>query len=88
MRKFAEILTEHGIKFIGPSAEHIRIMGDKIEAKRTAKALGIPVVPGSEGGVSDVDEGKRIARDIGYPVIIKATAGGGGRGMKVARNDS
>ncbi len=86
--KFAEILTEHGIKFIGPSAENIRTMGDKIEAKRTAKALGIPVVPGSDGGVSDIDEGKRIARDIGYPVIIKATAGGGGRGMKVARNDS
>ena len=85
--KFAEILTEHGIKFIGPSAENIRTMGDKIEAKRTAKALGIPVVPGSDGGVSNVDEGKRIARDIGYPVIIKATAGGGGRGMKVARND-
>ena len=86
--KFAEILTEHGIKFIGPSAENIRTMGDKIEAKRTAKALGIPVVPGSDGGVSDVDEGKRIARDIGYPVIIKATAGGGGRGMKVARNEA
>jgi acetyl-CoA carboxylase biotin carboxylase subunit len=86
--KFAEILTEHGIKFIGPSAENIRTMGDKIEAKRTAKALGIPVVPGSDGGVSNVDEGKRIARDIGFPVIIKATAGGGGRGMKVARNDS
>jgi acetyl-CoA carboxylase biotin carboxylase subunit len=85
--KFAEILTEHGIKFIGPSAENIRTMGDKIEAKRTAKALGIPVVPGSDGGVSNVDDGKRIAGDIGYPVIIKATAGGGGRGMKVARND-
>jgi acetyl-CoA carboxylase biotin carboxylase subunit len=86
--KFAEILTEHGIKFIGPSAQNIRTMGDKIEAKRTAKALGIPVVPGSDGGVSNIDEGKRIAREIGYPVIIKATAGGGGRGMKVARNDA
>jgi acetyl-CoA carboxylase biotin carboxylase subunit len=85
--KFAEILTEHGVKFIGPSAENIRTMGDKIEAKRTAKALGIPVVPGSDGGVSDFGEAKRIARDIGYPVIIKATAGGGGRGMKVARSD-
>ena len=85
--KFAEILGSHSIKFIGPSPENIRTMGDKIEAKRTAKALGIPVVPGSEGGVSDVAEGKRIAREIGYPVIIKATAGGGGRGMKVARND-
>jgi acetyl-CoA carboxylase, biotin carboxylase subunit len=86
--KFAEILGSHSIKFIGPSPENIRTMGDKIEAKRTAKALGIPVVPGSEGGVSDVAEGKRIAREIGYPVIIKATAGGGGRGMKVARNDA
>ena len=85
--KFAEILGSHSIKFIGPSPENIRTMGDKIEAKRTAKALGIPVVPGSDGGVSDVGEGKRIAREIGYPVIIKATAGGGGRGMKVARND-
>ncbi len=85
--RFADILTEHGIKFIGPSAENIRTMGDKIEAKRTAKALGLPVVPGSEGGVKSVDEARRVARDIGYPVIIKATAGGGGRGMKVARND-
>ncbi len=86
--KFAEILTEHGIKFIGPSAANIRTMGDKIEAKRTAKTLGIPVVPGSDGGVSDVEEGKRIAREIGYPVIIKATAGGGGRGMKVALSEA
>ena len=86
--RFAEILTEHDIKFIGPSAENIRTMGDKIEAKRTAKALGIPVVPGSEGGVATVDEARKVARDIGYPVIIKATAGGGGRGMKVARNES
>ncbi len=86
--KFADILTEHGLKFIGPSAEHIRIMGDKIEAKRTAKALGIPVVPGSEGGVSEIGEARRIARDIGFPVIIKATAGGGGRGMKVARTEA
>jgi acetyl-CoA carboxylase, biotin carboxylase subunit len=86
--KFAEILKEHGVKFIGPSADNIRTMGDKIEAKRTAKALGIPVVPGSDGGVSDVDEGKRIAKEIGYPVIIKATAGGGGRGMKVALSEA
>ena len=84
--KFAEILKEHSIKFIGPSAENIRTMGDKIEAKRTAKALGIPVVPGSEGGVSEVSDALNIAKDIGYPVIIKATAGGGGRGMKVAHN--
>jgi acetyl-CoA carboxylase biotin carboxylase subunit len=84
--RFAEILTEHNIKFIGPSAENIRTMGDKIEAKRTARELGIPVVPGSEGGVASVEDATRIAKDIGYPVIIKATAGGGGRGMKVARN--
>ncbi|MBL8907367.1 MAG: acetyl-CoA carboxylase biotin carboxylase subunit [Rhizobiales bacterium] len=86
--RFAEILTEHGIKFIGPSAEHIRVMGDKIEAKRTAKALGIPVVPGSEGGVADVSQARMLARDIGYPVLIKATAGGGGRGMKVAHSEA
>ncbi len=82
--RFADILKEHSIKFIGPSAENIRTMGDKIEAKRTAKSLGIPVVPGSEGGVSDITDARKIAKDIGYPVIIKATAGGGGRGMKVA----
>jgi acetyl-CoA carboxylase biotin carboxylase subunit len=86
--RFAEILTEHGIKFIGPRAEHIRVMGDKIEAKRTAKDLGIPVVPGSEGGVGDIDEAKRICKDIGYPALVKATAGGGGRGMKIARSES
>ncbi|HUO54027.1 MAG TPA: acetyl-CoA carboxylase biotin carboxylase subunit [Rhodoblastus sp.] len=83
--KFAEILTSHGIGFIGPKPEHIRIMGDKIEAKRTARSLGIPCVPGSEGGVSDDDEAMRIAEEIGFPVLVKAAAGGGGRGMKVAR---
>ncbi|NBJ13908.1 acetyl-CoA carboxylase biotin carboxylase subunit [Microvirga arsenatis] len=85
--RFAEVLEHHRIAFIGPKAEHIRIMGDKIEAKRTAKRLGIPCVPGSEGGITDDDEAKRIAKDIGYPVIIKAAAGGGGRGMKVARTE-
>jgi acetyl-CoA carboxylase, biotin carboxylase subunit len=85
--RFADILTEHKIKFIGPSADNIRTMGDKIEAKRTAKELGLPVVPGSEGGVAGVDDARAIAKDIGYPVIIKATAGGGGRGMKVARTE-
>lgn len=85
--KFAEILEEHKITFIGPSAEHIRIMGDKIEAKKTAKRLGIPVVPGSEGEVTDESDAKRIAKEIGYPVIIKAASGGGGRGMKVANSD-
>jgi acetyl-CoA carboxylase, biotin carboxylase subunit len=83
--RFAEILNDHGLHFIGPKAEHIRIMGDKIEAKRTAKRLGIPVVPGSEGGVSNDADAARIATEIGYPVLIKAAAGGGGRGMKVAR---
>jgi acetyl-CoA carboxylase biotin carboxylase subunit len=85
--RFAEILTEHGITFIGPSAEHIRVMGDKIEAKRTASMLGIPVVPGSEGSVKDIADGRRLAWEIGYPVLIKATAGGGGRGMKVANSE-
>lgn len=83
---FVQIVEDHGIKFIGPSAEHIRIMGDKITAKETAKALGIPCVPGSEGGVPDLDAAKKVAADMGYPVIIKATAGGGGRGMKVAES--
>jgi acetyl-CoA carboxylase biotin carboxylase subunit len=83
---FAQALEDHGITFIGPSAEHIRIMGDKITAKETAKELGIPVVPGSDGGVPDFDTAKRVAEEIGFPVIIKATAGGGGRGMKVATN--
>ncbi|MFC4215460.1 acetyl-CoA carboxylase biotin carboxylase subunit [Pseudophaeobacter arcticus] len=81
---FVQILEDHGITFIGPSAEHIRQMGDKITAKDTAKMLGIPCVPGSAGGVPDVETAKTVAADMGYPVIIKATAGGGGRGMKVA----
>jgi acetyl-CoA carboxylase biotin carboxylase subunit len=83
--RFAEILAEHHIAFIGPKAEHIRLMGDKIEAKRTATRLGIPCVPGSKGAVSDEAEALKIAAEIGYPVIVKAAAGGGGRGMKVAR---
>ena len=85
--KFADILAAHNITLIGPSGDHIRTMGDKIEAKRTAKLLGIPVVPGSDGAVSDEGQAKRIAAEIGYPVIIKASAGGGGRGMKVARTE-
>jgi acetyl-CoA carboxylase biotin carboxylase subunit len=84
--RFAEILTDHNVHFIGPKAEHIRLMGDKIEAKRTARKLGIPTVPGSEGGITSDAEATKIANDIGYPVLIKAAAGGGGRGMKVARS--
>jgi acetyl-CoA carboxylase biotin carboxylase subunit len=86
--RFAEILRDHKVGFIGPTPEHIRIMGDKIEAKRTAKRLGIPVVPGSEGGVSSDDEARKIAKEIGFPVLIKAAAGGGGRGMKVAHAEA
>ncbi|WP_428029661.1 acetyl-CoA carboxylase biotin carboxylase subunit [Ancylobacter sp.] len=85
--RFAEILIDHGVAFIGPKPEHIRVMGDKIEAKRTAKKLGIPCVPGSEGGVTSDDEAIKVANEIGYPVLIKAAAGGGGRGMKVARSE-
>jgi acetyl-CoA carboxylase biotin carboxylase subunit len=85
--RFAEILRDHKVGFIGPTPEHIRIMGDKIEAKRTAKRLGIPVVPGSEGGITDDVEAKKVAKEIGFPVLIKAAAGGGGRGMKVARSE-
>jgi acetyl-CoA carboxylase biotin carboxylase subunit len=84
--RFAEILIEHGVHFIGPKPEHIRLMGDKIEAKRTAQRLGIPVVPGSHGGVSTDAEAMAVARDVGFPVLVKAAAGGGGRGMKVARS--
>ena len=80
---FAEILEEHGIAFIGPTAEHIRLMGDKIAARTTAKDLGIPVVPGSPGALQDVAEARVLAEEIGYPVIVKAAAGGGGRGMQV-----
>ena len=84
--RFAEILADHDVQFIGPKPEHIRLMGDKIEAKRTAKKLGIPVVPGSDGGITNDVDAAKIANEIGFPVLIKAAAGGGGRGMKVARN--
>src|SRR6476659_10889600 len=86
--RFAEILAEHNLHFIGPKAEHIRLMGDKIEAKRTAKKLGIPVVPGSDGAVGPNDDAIAIARKIGFPVLVKAAAGGGGRGMKVAQSEA
>jgi acetyl-CoA carboxylase biotin carboxylase subunit len=79
------VVADHGLTFIGPTAEHIRLMGDKITAKETMKALGVPVVPGSIGGVPDLATARKVAGDIGYPVLVKATAGGGGRGMKLAR---
>ena len=85
--RFAEILADHGLHFIGPKPAHIRLMGDKIEAKRTAQRLGIPVVPGSDDAVGSDVEALAIARDIGFPVLVKAAAGGGGRGMKVARTE-
>jgi acetyl-CoA carboxylase, biotin carboxylase subunit len=81
--KFADIVEEHDIIFVGPKPEHIRTMGDKVEAKRTAGALGLPLVPGSDGAVTEIADGKAIADRIGYPVIVKAASGGGGRGMKV-----
>lgn len=82
---FVQVIEDHNLTFIGPTAEHIRTMGDKITAKDTMKALGVPCVPGSEGGVPTLKDAKRIGEEIGYPVIIKATAGGGGKGMKVAQ---
>ncbi len=85
--QFAEIVESHDITWIGPKPEHIRTMGDKVEAKRSAGKLGLPLVPGSDGAIEDVAEAKAIARDIGYPVIIKAASGGGGRGMKVVNSE-
>lgn len=84
--RFAEIVEAHGLTFIGPKAAHIRLMGDKIAAKKAVQTAGIPVVPGSDGGVATAKDALRIAQDIGYPVLVKAAAGGGGRGMKVARS--
>ncbi|WP_108816134.1 acetyl-CoA carboxylase biotin carboxylase subunit [Loktanella sp. Alg231-35] len=82
---FVQAVQDHDLTFIGPTAEHIRVMGDKITAKDTMKALGVPCVPGSDGGVPTLKDAQRIGEEVGYPVIIKATAGGGGRGMKVAQ---
>ena len=84
--QFAQMVEEHGFTFIGPTPEHIRIMGDKVTAKKTVMEFGLPVVPGSDGPVATVEEAEEVARQIGYPLLIKAAAGGGGRGMKVARN--
>ena len=86
--KFAEIVNKHGIKFIGPSSELIRKMGDKIEAKRIAKQYGLPIIEGSEGGVKNFDEARKICTKIGYPVLIKAAGGGGGKGMKIVEEES
>ncbi|MDG2186914.1 MAG: acetyl-CoA carboxylase biotin carboxylase subunit [Hyphomicrobiales bacterium] len=86
--QFAEILEAHNITFIGPTSDHIKIMGDKIVAKKTVSKLGIPVVPGSDGKINDIDHAKRIAGEIGYPILIKASSGGGGKGMKIANSES
>jgi acetyl-CoA carboxylase biotin carboxylase subunit len=85
--KFSEICRTHGIKFIGASPEMINAMGDKASAKDTMKKSGVPVIPGSDGLLASADEGRKLAKDIGYPVIIKATAGGGGRGMRIIWKD-
>ncbi|MBK8375249.1 acetyl-CoA carboxylase biotin carboxylase subunit [Sphingorhabdus sp.] len=85
--QFADIIESHNLIFIGPKPEHIRTMGDKVMAKKTAGALGMPLVPGSDGAVSEIDDARRIAKDVGYPVIIKAASGGGGRGMKVVNSE-
>jgi len=85
---FVQVLEEHDITFIGPSSEHIRIMGDKITAKETMLKLGVPCVPGSAGGVPTLADAKKVGAEFGYPVIVKATAGGGGRGMKLAPTEA
>jgi acetyl-CoA carboxylase, biotin carboxylase subunit len=82
---FASIVEEHGICFIGPTSDHIALMGDKIASKAKVKELGIPVVPGSDGAVKNIDSAKEVAKEIGYPVLIKASAGGGGRGMQIVQ---
>jgi acetyl-CoA carboxylase biotin carboxylase subunit len=83
--QFARMVEEHGFTFIGPTPEHIETMGDKVMAKKTVKALGLPVVPGSEGGVDNAKDGLKLAKDMGFPIIIKAASGGGGKGMQVVR---
>src|SRR5918999_2877500 len=85
--KFAEIVESHGIIWVGPRPEHIRVMGDKVEAKRTAAKLGLPLVPGSDGPVEGPEEARQVAAATGYPLLVKAASGGGGRGMKVVQSD-
>src|SRR6202166_2865373 len=86
--RFAEILAEHNVHFIGPRPEHIRLMGDKIAAKRTARELGIPTVPGSDGGIGSDEDAYRLAREIGCPLLVKAAPRGGGRGVELVRTES
>ena len=86
--KFADVVTKHGIKFVGPSSKLIGEMGDKIQAKKIAKQNGLPVIEGSEGSIKSFEEAKSLCKDIGYPILIKAAAGGGGKGMKVVENES
>lgn len=83
--RFADIVEAHGMVFIGPTAAHIKLMGDKITAKEAVAKAGIPVVPGSKGGVENYEEAKKVAKDVGFPLLVKAAAGGGGRGMRLAR---
>ena len=85
--EFAKILEENKIKFIGPSSKLIKMMGDKIEAKKIAKEYGLPIIEGSDGGVGSLEDGKKLAKKIGFPILIKAAGGGGGRGMKIVRNE-
>ncbi len=85
---FAKILEENNIKFIGPSSKHIKMMGDKIQAKKIAKEYGLPVIEGSEGGVKDIDGAKKILSKTGLPILIKAAGGGGGKGMKIVKNEN
>ncbi|MEC9045899.1 MAG: acetyl-CoA carboxylase biotin carboxylase subunit [Pseudomonadota bacterium] len=85
---FAQIVSDHGLTFIGPKPEHIKVMGDKIEAKKMALELGIPCVPGSDGAIRSTDEALLVAKDIGFPIIVKAAAGGGGKGMQIAFSET
>jgi acetyl-CoA carboxylase biotin carboxylase subunit len=84
--QFAQMVEEHDLVFIGPSPDHISLMGDKVQAKETARQIGLPVVPGSDGAVDTPDEAIAVAEEIGFPVLLKASSGGGGRGMKIANN--
>ena len=86
--KFAEVVKKHGVKFIGPNSEIIKKMGDKIEAKKIAKKNGLPIIEGSDGGVKDINEAKIICKKVGYPVLIKASGGGGGKGMKIVEEET